>query len=106
MNQVRLESFNHFGSLHIGKIQGQTNCTVKGKGESLCMLDAEVHEFLGKVFDGCVAIYCQNIDLVAGFRQELEHFLEAVGVSRDVCKRRGFYHETNLARRISLEGRC
>ena len=74
---------------------------VEGKGKSLGVTDRKAKGFLGQIFGGRFGVDRQNVHIVSGFGEELEHFLEAIGVSGDVGEGSGFYHQADLARRVS-----
>lgn len=103
VNDVRFEILNDFGALHFGQINGQGDVIVEGKGESLRVLDWVSHVVSGEVLGGSLAVHGENIDVVSGLFEKLEHFLEAIGVSRDMRKGSGFDHQADFAWGIALK---
>ena len=92
MNQIRLEVVNNLCTLHVGQIQRKTNLIVQWKGKALSMFDFEAKGFFREFLRRCVIVDSQNMDIVASFFHEFEHFLEPIGVSRNVGKGGGFDH--------------
>ena len=69
------------------------------------MLNVVSKGTLGELVGWCLGINRQNVDFVAGLGHELEHFLEPIGISRDMRKGCRLYHQTDFARGMALEGR-
>jgi len=105
VNQIGFESVQYRCSLHFGQVQGQSYLVVQREGKPECVGYFASKDLRGKLIFGCSGIYRQHLDLVASLGEELQHLIETVGVSRDMGERSWFHHETDLARRIAIEGR-
>lgn len=105
VDQIGLEFLDHRRTLHVGKIDGESNLVVQGKGKPERVLDFVSKGFRGKILFGCLGINRQDLDFVTGLGKKLEHFFESVGVSRDVCERGRFHHEHDLARWVAVQRR-
>lgn len=105
VNQIGLVSLQQGGSLHFGKINGQGDVLVQWPSESLRVVNLVAQKVFGKFGFGNIVLDCQDLDIVASLFQILEHFFESVGISRDVCERRGFHHQGDLSRRIARQRR-
>jgi hypothetical protein len=106
VDQIGFEPLQDPRALHFGQIHGQGNLVVQGEGKPERVGDFVSKGLTGKIFGGCFGIHSQYLDFVTGLGKILQHFVEPVGVSRDMRERSGFHHETDLARRIAFQGRC
>mmetsp|Transcript_107899 Transcript_107899/g.302175 ORF Transcript_107899/g.302175 Transcript_107899/m.302175 type:complete len:229 (+) Transcript_107899:973-1659(+) len=105
VNEIGLELFNHLGTFHIGKVQSQGYLVVKRKGESLSVANPKSKGLLGELIGWRFTIHCQDIHFISSLLHEFEHFVESIGVSRNVRERSRLDHKTNSPRRISLQWR-
>lgn len=105
MNKIGLEFVNHPSALHFWKIQGQADLIVERKGKALGVLDLEAKGRLGEFGWWSLTVDRQDIHMIACLVHKLEHFLESVGISRNMSKGGWFHHETNFSRRIAFEWR-
>jgi len=105
MDKVGFHIFNYLRSFHFRQIKGQGNVVVEGKGKALCVFDWIPKRIFGQFFCRRFGIDRQNFYVISCFGQKFEHFLKAIGVSRNVGKGSGLYHQADLARRTSSEGR-
>jgi len=106
MNQVGTEALADAGALHFGQIKGQRNLAIQRKGKSQSVSDGKGFEFGGQFRGRRLGIHRQNVNVISCFAHELEHFFEAVGITRHVCERCGLDHETNLAWLVTTERGC
>lgn len=105
MDQVWLEPIQDTGTLHFWQIKGQTNVIVQRKGESSGVGNLVSKGFVGQLFLGGFAVHGHDFDIVSSLLHEFQHFLETVGVSGNMSEGSWFHHETDTARRSTVEGR-
>ena len=106
VNQIGLRVFHHAGTLHFGQVEGEGYLVVQGKGETKRVSNFVAKGLRRQLLPGSLGVDGENFHLVVGFSEELEQFLEAIGVTGHVSEGRGLHEQGNFARRMPAERRC
>jgi hypothetical protein len=105
MDEIGFEFFHNGRSLHFRQIKRQGDLIVERKGKALRVTNGKSKGFFGQFVRWRFRVHGQNVHFVARLFHKFQHFLEAIGVARNMSKGSRFDHETDSTRRIASQRR-